>query len=49
MGMFWLFMTLVIVLMVGNALTLLRTAKKPKIPEGVKAQPYKDDKDGGGW
>jgi hypothetical protein len=43
MGMFWLFLILVIVLVLGNALTLLRTAKKPPIPEGVKPKPYKDD------
>ncbi len=48
MGMFWLFLTLLIVLVLGNALTLLRTAKKPKIPEGVKPKPYKDD-DEAGW
>lgn len=47
MGMFWLFMTLVIVLVVGNALTLLRTAKPPKIPEGAKPKPYRDDEEGG--
>jgi hypothetical protein len=47
MGMFWLFMALVIVLMVGNALTLLRTAKPPKIPESAKPKPYRDDEEGG--
>ncbi|BBL73611.1 hypothetical protein [Methylomagnum ishizawai] len=48
MAMFWLFLTLLIVLVVGNALTLLRTAKKPKIPGGVRPKPYQDD-DGAGW
>lgn len=45
MTMFWLFLGLLILLVVGNALTLLRTAKPPKIPEGVKPQPYRDDDD----
>jgi hypothetical protein len=46
MGMFWFFLVLAIVLVLGNALTLLRTAKKPPIPEGVKPKPYnKDDED----
>lgn len=45
MGMFWFFLILVIVLVLGNALTLLRTAKRPYIPEGVKPKPYKDDED----
>lgn len=43
MATFWIILTLVIVLVLGNALTLLRTAKKPKIPQGVKPQPYRDD------
>jgi hypothetical protein len=48
MGTFWLFLTLVVVLVLGNALTLLSTAKKPKIPEGAKPRPYQDD-DEPGW
>ncbi|MDD5578417.1 MAG: hypothetical protein PHY16_03935 [Methylobacter sp.] len=32
----------------GNALILLRTAKKPKIPDNVKAQPY-DEKNSSDW
>lgn len=43
MTLFWIFLTLVIIIVLGNALTLLRTAKKPKIPEGVKPQPYGKD------
>ena len=45
MAMFWLFLTLLVVIVLGNALTLLRTAKKPKIPEGVRSQPYRDDEE----
>jgi hypothetical protein len=30
---------------VGNAMTLLRTAKRPRLPEGVKPQPYPEDDD----
>lgn len=42
----WLFfIILVIVLVVGNAMILLRTAKKPKIPDNVKPHPYDDDDD----
>ncbi len=29
----------------GGALILLRTAKTPKIPDTVKAQPYEDKSD----
>jgi hypothetical protein len=43
MTTFWILLFLVIAVVVGNAMTLLRTAKKPKIPEGVKPQPYRDD------
>ena len=43
MATFWIILALVIIIVLGNALTLLRTAKKPKIPEGVKPQPYGDD------
>ena len=40
-----LFILLGIVLVGGSALVLLRTAKKPRIPDSVKAQPYSDDDD----
>jgi hypothetical protein len=43
MTLFWIFLFLVIAIVVGNAMALLRTAKKPKIPEGVKPQPYRDE------
>jgi hypothetical protein len=42
---FWIFLALLIILVVGNAMTLLRTARKPVIPSGVKPQPYSDDDD----
>jgi hypothetical protein len=45
MILFWIFLVLALALMIGNALVLLRTAKKPEIPEGVKPQPYRDDDD----
>jgi hypothetical protein len=34
---------LVLAFVAGNALLLLRTAKPPRIPEGVKPLPYADD------
>lgn len=43
MTLFWIFLVLVIAIVLGNAMVLLRTAKKPRIPEGVKPQPYRDD------
>ncbi|MDO9169453.1 MAG: hypothetical protein Q7U18_10280 [Methylobacter sp.] len=40
----WIVLFIVIVLFVlGSALMLLRSAKIPKIPDKVKAQPYEDD------
>lgn len=39
---------LVLAVVAGNALTLLRTAKKPRIPDSVKPKPYGDE-DEGGW
>lgn len=40
----WIILFVVIVLFVlGSALMLLRSAKIPKIPDNVKAQPYEDD------
>ena len=38
---------LALIVIVGNLLILLRTAKKPKIPENVKPQPYEDEDDSG--
>ncbi len=46
--MFWLALILVVMVVVGNALILLRTAKKPKIPDSFKPKPDEDD-DGSGW
>ncbi len=45
----WVYLVILLVLLfiVGNALVLLRTAKKPKVPESVKPQPYEDDEDSG--
>lgn len=45
---FWLILFLVIAIVLGNALILLRTAKTPKVPDGVKPKPYDPD-EGGGW
>jgi len=42
----FLFIVLAVVLIIGSALILLRTAKTPKIPDSVKAQPYEDEDDG---
>lgn len=41
-----LFIFLAVVLIIGSALILLRTAKQPKLPDSVKVQPYQDDEDG---
>lgn len=43
MGMFWVAIVLVVAIILGNLMILLRTAKKPKIPDSVKPKPYKDD------
>jgi multisubunit Na+/H+ antiporter MnhF subunit len=40
----WIILFIVAVLFVlGSALILLRSAKIPKIPDNVIAQPYEDD------
>ena len=40
----WIVLFIIVVLFVlGGALMLLRSAKMPKIPDNVKAQPYEDD------
>ena len=46
----WVYLIIFAVLMfiIGNALVLLRTANKPKVPDSVKPQPYQDD-DESGW
>jgi len=43
MMLFWIVLVLVILVVAGNAFILLRTAKKPRIPDGVKPQPYEDE------
>ncbi len=43
MMLLWIVLALVILVVAGNALILLRTAKKPRIPAGVKPQPYVDE------
>jgi hypothetical protein len=43
MQTFIIILLLVLAFVAGNALLLLRTAKPPHIPEGVKPQPYTDD------
>lgn len=46
MTLFWIFLSIVILVVFGNAMTLLRSATPPKIPEGVKPKPYcEDDED----
>ncbi len=42
----WIIVFIVaLVLVLGSALILLRTANMPKIPDNVKAQPYEDEDD----
>jgi len=43
MGMFWIAIVLVVAIILGNLMILLRTAKKPKVPDSVKPKPYRDD------
>ena len=46
----WLFFIIfAIIVVVGNAMILLHTAKKPKLPDNVKSQPYEDDDDDSSW
>jgi len=46
--MLWLALILVVLVVLGNALILLRTANKPKLPDSFKPKPYEDD-EGKGW
>lgn len=46
MEIFLVVLIVVLLIVVGNALILLRTAKKPKIPDSVKPKPYADDENG---
>jgi len=42
----WIIVFIVALLFVlGSALILLRSAKIPKVPDNVKAQPYEKDED----
>lgn len=43
MMLFWIVLALVILVVAGNAFILLRTAKKPRIPAGVKPQLYEEE------
>jgi len=43
----FLFIVLAVILIFGNAMILLRTAKKPNIPDAVKNKPSSDDEDTG--
>jgi hypothetical protein len=45
MEMFFLVLAGALIFVVGSALVLLRTAKKPRIPPTVKPDPYGDDDD----
>jgi hypothetical protein len=39
----FIFLLLAVIIIAGNALILLRTAKKPKLPKSVRPQPYGND------
>ena len=45
------FILIGVVLVGGSTLILLRTAKKPKVPDSVKPKPYSEDDndDDSGW
>ncbi len=43
--MLFLFIFLAMCLIIGSAMILLRTANLPRLPKGVKSQPYRDDED----
>ncbi|QXP87651.1 hypothetical protein [Methylococcus capsulatus] len=45
MGSFLIFSIIAFLAIVGNALLLLRTARKPKLPETVRPRPWGDDED----
>jgi uncharacterized membrane protein len=49
MEIFWVILVIVLIVVVGNWLILLRTAKKPKVPDSVKPKPYKEDDDEDDW
>ncbi|QSA98030.1 hypothetical protein [Methylococcus sp. EFPC2] len=43
MDIFWLILALIVLVLVGNAMLLLRSAKSSKPPDTVKPQPYDDE------
>jgi hypothetical protein len=43
------FVLLAVILIIGSALILLKTATIPKIPGSVKSQPYSDDDEDDDW
>lgn len=45
MTLFWIVLVLALVLVLGQALVLLRTAKPPKLPEGFESKPHRQDED----
>jgi hypothetical protein len=45
MGLFLIFSIIAFLVIVGNALLLLRTARKPKLPETVRPRSCWDDED----
>jgi uncharacterized membrane protein len=45
MEIFWVVLLIVLVVVLGNWLILLRTAKQPKVPDSVTRKPYDDERD----
>jgi len=45
MEMFWLALILALVVVVGNAMLLLRTARRPKLPGLADPRPRQDGED----
>lgn len=45
MELFLIFSIIAFLAIVGNALVLLRTARKPELSASVRAQPYRNDDD----
>jgi hypothetical protein len=45
MGLFLFFTIIAFLVIVGNALLLLRIARKPRLPALVKRPPYRGDED----
>ncbi len=43
------FILIGVALVFGSAFILLRTARRPKLPRGVKPKPYSDDDDETRW